>query len=126
MKSFIKVFVLIALVAAIGFSMAACGGDDGGGSGGGGGGGGGGNSLAGTTWKCTQSVPYYGSITSTLTFTTDTRVKMDTFGGTYNGTYTVKGSSVTVNWDPGYTGSGSYSLSGNRLTDSDGNVFTKL
>jgi len=39
MKNFIKVFALIALVAAIGFSMAACDDDSGGGSGGGGSGG---------------------------------------------------------------------------------------
>ena len=38
MKNFVKWFDIIALIAVIGFSFAACGGDDGGGGGGGGGG----------------------------------------------------------------------------------------
>jgi hypothetical protein len=56
MKNTIKLFGIIALVAVIGFSFAACGGDDdGGGSGGGGGNGGGGDPIkakfVGTDWK---------------------------------------------------------------------------
>jgi hypothetical protein len=45
MKNFIKLMGVIAVVAVIGFSMAACGGDDD--DGGGGGGGGGGGSISG-------------------------------------------------------------------------------
>jgi hypothetical protein len=102
------------------------------GSGGGGGGGGGGGSgiLAGTTWKCTESYPGVGSITFTLSFTTASRVTLESnmmgiSAGTYNGTYTVNGSSINVQWDAGYTGSGSFSVNGNRLTDSEGHVFIK-
>jgi len=128
MKNVLKTFGLIALMAVIGFSMAACSDDGGGGpGGGGGGGGGGGNSLAGTTWKCTES--YYGmSVTYTLTFTAS-RVTLayNMMGASdiYNGTYTVNGNSVTMNWDQGWTGSASYTLNGNKLTDTEGHIFTK-
>jgi hypothetical protein len=120
MKNVLRAFGIIALLAAIGFSMAACDGNSGGG-----GGGTGGVSFAGTTWKCTESLPVVGSVTYTLTFTTASRVKLEALGMTYNGTYTVTGSSVTVKWDAGYTGSGSYSVNGNKLTDSDGHIFIK-
>jgi len=42
-----------------------------------------------------------------------------------NGTYKLNGSSLTINWDGGYDGSGSYSVSGNKLTSSEGYVFTR-
>jgi len=85
---------------------------------------GGGGSLAGTTWKCTETYAGVMEVTYTLTFTIST-VKMEYLGQTVNGTYTVNGGSITVNWDPGYTGSGSFSINGNRLTSSEGNVFIK-
>jgi hypothetical protein len=126
MKKTIKVLGLIALVAVIGFLMFACGGGGNGGEGNGGGNGGGGNgiNLAGTTWECTES--YYGvmTVTYTLTFTAST-VKMDYLYQTVNGTYYVNGSSIIINWEGGYTGYGSFTISGNRLTSSEGNVFIK-
>jgi hypothetical protein len=93
-------------------------------------GGGGGGGLAGTTWECTES--YAGiSVTYTLTFTAS-RVTLDSkmMGiptSTYEGTYTLNGSSVTIEWDDGYDGSGSYSAKGNKLTsnDKEKHTFTK-
>ena len=121
MKNVFKLIGIIALAAVIGFSMAACkgGGDDDDPFEG---------DLAGTTWKCTET--YYGMETTYTLIFTASRVTLEASmmgisTGTYNGTYTVNGSSVTVNWDPGYTGSGSFSINGNRLTSSEGNVFIK-
>jgi len=100
-----------------------------GGGGSGGGGGGGSGSLAGTTWKCTESYPGVGSVTYTLTFTSVSRVtlayNMMGISDTYNGNYTVNGSSITVKWDAGYTGSGAFSVNGNRLTDDEGHIFIR-
>jgi len=117
MKNVSKTFGIIALLVVIGFSMAAC--DDNSG-----GGGTGGISLAGTTWKCTESVPYFGTLTYTLTFTAS-RVNLEALGGTYSGTYTVNRSSGTVNWDSGYNGFGSFTVNGNKLTTSEGHIFIK-
>jgi hypothetical protein len=115
-----RALLFTALLAVASVCWLGCGGDDNPS----GGGGGGSVSLAGTTWMCTES--YYGvmEVTYTLTFTAST-VKMEYLGQTENGTYTVKGSSITIKWDGGYTGFGSFSVKGNKLTSSEGNVFTK-
>jgi len=89
---------------------------------------GGSGSLEGTTWVCTES--YYGmSVTYTLTFTASTvkmeSVMMDMIIDTQNGTYKVNGSKVTIDWEAGYEGSGSFTANGNKLTSSEGNVFIK-
>ena len=106
MKNVFKVLCIIAFVAIIGFSMAACGDD-------GGGGGGGDSGLSGTTWTYTES-----GGSATLTFIDSSKVKM----GTFNGTYTFNGSSGTINWDDGdrYT----FTVNGNQLT-MEGYTFTK-
>ena len=88
------------------------------------GGGGGSSSLAGTKWECTETLPGVGSVTFTLTFTAST-VKMEWLGQTENGTYTVKGSSINIQWNAGYTGSGSFTVNGERLIDSEGHIFIK-
>jgi len=86
-------------------------------------------SLSGTTWKYEES--YYGvTVTYILTFTSSSRVKLEysMMGytmGEYNGTYTVSGSKISVDWDAGYSGSGYYTASGNKLTSEEGDVFTK-
>jgi len=116
-------FAALAIALVFGMALAAC--DDGSGPGGSPSSG----SLAGTTWKCTES--YYGvmTVTYTLTFTSSSRVRLEYsmmgYGETYNGTYRVNGSSISVSWDAGYNGSASYTLSGNRLTSSEGNVFIR-
>jgi len=89
--------------------------------------GGGSGNLAGTTWKYTESSPGMGPGTVTLTFTAST-VKMEFLGQTQltqNGTYTVKGNSITIKWDTGYTGSASLSVDGNTLTTSEGYILIK-
>jgi len=111
---------------------------DGGGGGAGGGGSGGGigssgGSLSGTKWVCEDS--FYGVTTIyTLTFTSSTRVKLESAmevmgysipSDTYEGTYTVSGSTISVEWDAGYYGSGTYTRNGNKITSSEGYVFTK-
>jgi len=107
MKNVFKVLGIIAFIAIIGFSMAACSDDGGSGSGSGG------SSLAGTTWTYTESG---GSVT--LTFIDSSKVKM----GTFNGTYTLNGSSGTINWDDGDRDT--FTVNGNQLT-MDGYTFTK-
>jgi len=104
MKNTIKFLGIIAFVAIIGFSMAACGDDSGGGGGGGGSGG-----LSGTTWNCTTP-----GVTATLTFTSSSRVKLEYYGQTDNGTYTFNGSSGTINWDDGERDT--FTVNGNSLT----------
>jgi hypothetical protein len=106
MKSIVKLFWIIAFVAVIGFSMAACDDDSGGGGGG----------LSGTTWTYTES-----GTTFTLTFTAST-VKMEYLGQALNGTYTFNGSSGTINWEDG--DHESFTVNGNQLTIS-GYTFTK-
>jgi len=105
MKATIKVLGIIALLAMIGFSMAAC--DDGGG------GGSGSASLAGTTWK-------YGSGSSyaTIAFSTSTFRSVTVRGNQQNtpitGKYTFNGRSGVLDYD--YGGTQSFSVSGNELT----------
>ena len=107
-------------------------GGGGGGSGGGSGGGGGGSvsSLSGTRWKCVED--YYGvmEVTYILRFTSSSRVTleysmMNVNIDTYEGTYTLSGSRITVEWDEGYRGTATYSVSGKTMTSSEGNKFTK-
>jgi hypothetical protein len=99
MKKFFKLFGIIAFVAIIGFSMAACdsGGDDGG------------LNLTGTTWTSTQD-----GDTFTLTFTTDTTARLEYPGGTFNGTYTLNGNSGTITWTYGTVYN--FVVNGNTLT----------
>jgi len=110
------------------------GGNNGGGwTPGGSGGGSGGGNLSGTTWKCTDSSTGITLIT-TLTFTSGSRVRMETSmevmgfsipSDTYEGTYTVSGSTISIEWDAGYYGSGTYTRNGNKITTSEGYVFIK-
>jgi len=109
MKNVFKFLGIIALVAVIGFSMAGC---DTGGSGGGGGGS---DNLPGTTWN--------GEGGDKLTFNADKKVVYDTGAivGTLNGTYTISGNSVNVNYKGTLSGANYnedwvYTLSGNTLT----------
>jgi len=106
MKNTIKVLGVIALLAIIGFSMAAC--DDGEG-----GGGGGGNSLAGTTWKHGSGSSY-----TTITFSTSTfravTVRRNQQDTPITGKYTFNGRSGILDYD--YGGTQSFSVNGNELT----------
>ena len=102
MKSTIKVLGIIAIVAVIAFSMAACDDD---------GGGGGGASLAGTTWK------YTGNTITTLTFAASTFRSVTVIGNqsnTITGRYTFNGHSGTLDYD--YGGTQSFSVNGNELS----------
>jgi len=101
MKNTIKVLGIIALLAIIGFSMAACGDDDGGG--GGGGGGGGSNSLAGTTWNN----PSYGGVRFYTT-------SYD-FGGVASGTYTFDGKRGSCKQN-NTRGTANFTVNGNTMT----------
>jgi len=102
-----------------------------GGGGGGSSGGGSGSvaSLSGTKWKCEEDYYGYITVTYTLTFTSASRVKLEYsmmgYKDEYTGTYTVSGSNITVKWDAGYSGSGSFTVNGNKLTTGEGYVFTK-
>jgi len=102
MKDVIKRLGIIAFVAVIGFSMAACGDGSGGGDGGGGNGGGGGGGLKGTSWSRSASLSrtYGYSFTYTIKFTSATNMqynqkgwgmvngKKNNYDDTTNGTYT--------------------------------------
>jgi hypothetical protein len=98
MKNKFKVLGIIAIVAIIGFSMAACGGDDDGGSGNNGGTtnpGGSSNKYAGTTWNGDQG--------TTGSFDATTWTAKSYGIPSYTGTYTVSGNTMTftVTWaDP--------------------------
>jgi hypothetical protein len=102
MKNFVKWLGIIALVAVIGFSMAACGGDDDGGNGNGngtGGGGGGGGALSGEYIKEGNArFPTYFEFTGSDSW----RLVTDGNYEAYKGTYTRSGNTVTLNWI-GYT-----------------------
>ena len=114
-----RLFCAIALLAIIGFSMAACSSD-----------GGESVSLPGTTWKGTITNDKGVVVTMTLTFTASTFKTVFTAPGnssqTLSGTYTFNGHSGTMKFSTGE--SESFSVSGNKLTvkERDGNkTFTK-
>jgi len=122
MKNVFKVLGIIALVAVIGFSMAACGGDDDGG-----GGGNTGPSALHATWTNT-----YNSATYTMTFKADGTFSSQ--GTTYpapdgNYPYTVSGNTITIldeNKDTGIKFTFSISADGNTLTIKDGMGFWQV
>jgi len=130
MKNVLKAFALVALVAAIGFSMAACDDD-------GGGGGGGSGSLSGTRWKYDVSSGGY-TVSTIIAFTGSSNYKvtssMPYLGefGIDSGTYTFDGKRGTLSSPNGAYDTATFSVSGNKLTlyaragygESD-TVFTK-
>ena len=120
MKNFVKLFGIIVLAVAIGFSFAACynAGDDGGGGGGSGGGGGGGggssSSLVGT-WTLDSWAGYEMTIFSNGT--AEVRVNGNLMD---RGTITTSGNSYSLTSDILMGGAvveaGTYSINGNKLT----------
>jgi|TergutMp193P3_1026864.scaffolds.fasta_scaffold231480_1 predicted small secreted protein len=118
MKNLAKLVGIIAMVALIGFTMAACNNDpDDGGK----------DALDGTTWR--GSSTYEGNTTTTvLTFSSPNFTWSVIDGGetmSIPGTYSISGSTVTLTLIMGdETGEQTGTLSGNTLTIS-GLVFTK-
>ena len=118
MKSFIKAFVLVALVAAIGFSMASC-------IGGG---------LSGTRWV--NDVGGYGFAQVYLKFTgsnyTAGSIMMGSDMEIDSGTYKFDGKKGTLSSPRGPYNTATFGVSGNKLTlyaragyDESDTVFTK-
>jgi len=112
MKNTLKLLGIIALLAVIGFSMAACSGDDGDAD----------VKLAGTKWKyeerATNSVQAFQII---LTFTDSTTVQgeqIDTISPsiTTSGTYKISGNSGTMKLGLFGTGNVPFVINGNKLT----------
>ena len=102
MKNFIKLIGIVALVAAIGFSMAACDipKDD----------------LDGTTWKASITIEGQ-TVNYVLTFDSPNftmKVTAGTESTTITGTYSISGSDVTLTYE-GSDSSGKGKLSGNKL-----------
>jgi hypothetical protein len=121
MKNTFKVFGIIALLAIIGLSMAACGGDDPG--------------IVGTKWERTGGVMFQGETTSqqatfTLSFLDGTRfldefVRVDGRKNESIGTYTFNGSKGTLTYS---NRSNTFEVVGSKLIVSgDGwsDVYTK-
>jgi hypothetical protein len=101
MKNVLRAFGIIAIVAVIGFSFAACGGDDSGG--------GGKDSLDGTTWKGTTGG------TVLITFKSpnySASIPSNPEWGTATGTYTISSKFEDF-------------LNGETHTDSSGNLITR-
>jgi predicted small secreted protein len=113
MRNFIKIFGVIALMAVIGFSMAACNDDSGGGGGGNsGGGGGGGNPFVGT-WNGYDTGN--DAIRLVITSSSFTVTWPNYFNpATYSGTYTYSGNTATFIAE-GNRG-GTATVSGNTMT----------
>ena len=115
MKNFIKLIGIVALVAAIGFSMAACDipKDD----------------LDGTTWKASITIEGQ-TVNYVLTFDSPNftlKMTAGTDSMTQKGTYSISGSTVTLTFpegEDGETGTSTGTLSGNKLTI-EGIEFTK-
>jgi len=114
MKNAIKLLGIIAIVAVIGFSFAACGDDDSGG---------GKDVLDGTTWKAIQEYTYVVKFNSpNFTVTQSLTSNGQTLSETSRGTYTVSGSTLTFTYESGRSNTGT--LSGNSLVV-QGLTFTK-
>jgi hypothetical protein len=114
MKNTFKWFVVIAIVAAIGFSMAAC---DDGSSGPGGvntGGNTGGSGLVGK-WYASQGMADAGG-TPAWEFRSDGRL---IYGGSMNYTYTATSNTISVSVQGTFIGTYNYTISGNVLKITD-------
>ena len=115
MKNFFKLFGIIALVAVIGFSMAACGEDDGGKDGRK-------DVLDGTMWQATVYNEDSEASIMTITFNSPNFTLALNNVPQTTGTYSISGNNVQLT-ARGFSELGS--LSGNTLLFDSGKIFTK-
>jgi hypothetical protein len=115
MKSLYKLFGIIALIAVIGFSFAACG--DGGGGGGGGGLGGGGSGLVGKWYVTQETADARQEIALAYEFRANGKLIATSLMSDLDLTYTASGGKLTMTIMGYPTGdSADYSISGTELT----------